>query len=227
MFFTGLFLLLVSCIILKRSYFDYLISNSPTYDHSDTAHSSTITAVKNNSIVKSDLVESSTSTSSSSSKTETHCIIKTHNTASLSANCKCAYLYPIDSLRYVLEILLMIVSVPRFRIIHCCFNIKVRTTLEIVCVLYSLAFLIVKLSEIIVQKFNVYIRILFSNTTKLLFILSLICVVLIVPFRLACNTFAEDMLLTGGIALMSAYFIYFARFSILLSHESFLFLNFY
>lgn len=64
------------------------------------------------------------------------------------------------------------------------------------------------------QKFNVYVRILLSNVTTLLFLLSLVFVILIVPMRLICNSYVEDILVAAGIVLMSAYFIYFARYKI-------------
>ena len=49
------------------------------------------------------------------------------------------------------------------------------------------------------------------NPTKIFFIFSLVCILLIVPFRLTCNTDGEDVLVVLSIILECVYFLYFAR----------------
>jgi hypothetical protein len=59
---------------------------------------------------------------------------------------------------------------------------------------------------------RLYLHLLINHISKLSFMLSLICVLLLLPFRLACLIDAEDVVTVLGICLMSMYFLYFGRF---------------
>ena len=83
--------------------------------------------------------------------------------------------------------------------------------MEIITVLYSVCFLITKINEMMIQKIVVYFETILQKLSKAFFIISLICVLLIVPMRLTCNTYGEDILCVLAIISMSIYFIYFAR----------------
>lgn len=82
---------------MKRGYFDYLSRESAADLHETELLS----------------VESLTNTSSKNPNQQS-CIIKTKLITILSPACRCAYLYPIDSLRYVLQSNLSNLRLPSF-----------------------------------------------------------------------------------------------------------------
>ena len=64
--------------------------------------------------------------------------------------------------------------------------------------------------EIYIQKWNMWLKSLFSP--KLLFLLALIMILIIFVFRLSCETYGEDILITTVIILISIYCpIYFGK----------------
>lgn len=56
-----------------------------------------------------------------------------------------------------------------------------------------------------------YVKTLLFNPSKVLFILSLLCWLLIIPMRLSCNTYAEDVLTVLAIITQSTYILYLGR----------------
>lgn len=102
-FFAGLFVLFVACIILKRSYFDYLAQESASLNSEhglvetvDKTTTTTATKINTNNNNNNNSITETISIAAS------NCIIITHANKHFSVKCKCAYLYPTDSLRYVI-----------------------------------------------------------------------------------------------------------------------------
>ena len=66
-------------------------------------------------------------------------------------------------------------------------------------------------TELLAQKLLVSLKILFTNPFKLAFIMSLICNLLIVPMRLTCNNYGEDVLVVLSIVIAPFYILHLAR----------------
>ena len=127
--------------------------------------------------------------SSHANESDLKCILDTPEFNAISDSCSCIYLYPPKDDK----------------------NKYVRSTFEIVLLLYTIMFLLIKLVQMFNQKLNIYIDMLIENTTKFIFLLSLICILLMVPMRISCIPEGEDYLMVISIILMSMYFLYFAR----------------
>lgn len=102
-------------------------------------------------------------------------------------SCKCAYLYPTDSFLYF------------------------RTIVEYIIALSSLAFIVIAFNEFYIQKRELFFRSLIKNPSKILFYCALISILIIIPLRLTCNTYGEDILVALVIILLAFHSIYFGR----------------
>ena len=65
--------------------------------------------------------------------------------------------------------------------------------------------------EIYIIKPKVYLKTLKHNSIKILFIISCVLILLIIPFRLTCNPDVEDVLIVIAVLAMSSKFLYFFR----------------
>lgn len=105
----------------------------------------------------------------------------------IKAECSCIYLHPVDSNKYA------------------------RVVVEIFIVVLTVFLLAIKITQILNQKLYVYVTMMMENSSKFIFILALICVLLMVPMRISCMPEGEDILLVISIIFMSCYFLYFGR----------------
>ena len=105
----------------------------------------------------------------------------------LKDGCECVYLYPTDDNRYA------------------------RTVFEIMLELYSFAYVIKSVYELYTQGFKLYSQTLLFNPTKILFLISLVCTLLIIPMRFTCSHKAEDVLNVLAVVLMGTYILYLGR----------------
>ena len=110
------------------------------------------------------------------------------NCIQLKNECRCAYLYPNDPLRFL------------------------RVGLEILVLVYSVAYLVIICSEFYVQRFNLYTKTLLFNPSKITFIISLIADLICIPMRFACLYQVEDYLTVVSIIFKSLYILYLGRF---------------
>ena len=88
---------------------------------------------------------------------------------------------------------------------------KVRTIIEIIILLYTCLLLVLKANELYIQGFKVFVNSLKSNFVQTLFLISLVCILLILPIRLTCNVKVEDYLVVVAICAMSFNFFTFLR----------------
>ena len=102
-------------------------------------------------------------------------------------SCKCAYLYPTDSARFA------------------------RFFFEMVIYVYCGIQLLIVTSELIIQRLALYIQTLLFNPSKAVFIASLLCYLLIIPMRLTCQTYGEDVLTVIALICNTAYILYLGR----------------
>jgi hypothetical protein len=160
--FAILFFLYAAIVLMKRSYFDFIVSKNSEQ-------------------------ESSESSAEASNMTRPACVEVEERGIWITNECRCIYLNPID-------------------------QGHARTTFELIFWIYALFFLIAKLAELYRTNWKFYLLLLLKHTTKMLFILSLVCVLLLLPMRLSCSIDAEEILTVLGIVLMSTYFLYFGRF---------------
>ncbi|CAF0937774.1 unnamed protein product, partial [Brachionus calyciflorus] len=116
-----------------------------------------------------------------------HCVATNRTTSNLLKECSCAYLYPTDSARYA------------------------RVVVELIMILYSISYLIIMGSELYIQKITSYIQTLLFNPSKIFFIMSLICNLLLIPMRFSCTTEGEDILLVLSIIFRSIFILYLGR----------------
>lgn len=105
----------------------------------------------------------------------------------LKDGCECVYLYPTDDNRYV------------------------RTVFEIIVQLYTFAYIINTGYELYTQGFKLYSQTLLFNPTKILFLISLVCTLLIIPMRFTCCHKGEDVLNVLALVLMATYILYLGR----------------
>jgi hypothetical protein len=76
---------------------------------------------------------------------------------------------------------------------------------------YSAIQLVIVLSEFMIQRLTLYIQTLLFNPSKVVFIISLIAYLLILPMRLSCSTYGEDVLTVLSIVGNTAYILYLGR----------------
>jgi len=91
------------------------------------------------------------------------------------------------------------------------FSYQKRTVVELLVLAYTVAFFLFKINELRLQRLSSYVQSLLHDLSKLFFVLSLLCVMAILPARLACWTELEDYLTMIGVLLMSSNFLYFSR----------------
>ncbi|CAF0929774.1 unnamed protein product [Brachionus calyciflorus] len=118
---------------------------------------------------------------------EMNCTLETDNYTKLLDECKCAYLEPNDPNRFV------------------------RLIFEIFVLTYSVIYLIKICSELYIQSIKLYIETLLFNPSKVIFIFSLICYLLIIPMRFSCNYVGEDYLIIFSILFKCTYILYLGR----------------
>jgi hypothetical protein len=161
---TVLFFLFAAVVLMKRSYFDFIVKTYVNQTTSHDAHNQTVNETA-----------------------ERTCLDSEERGTWITDECRCIYLNPIDQ-GYA------------------------RTTVEIILWLSALVFFMIKLTELYRTNWKFYLLLLLKHTSKMLFILSLVCVLLLLPARLACLVDLEEILTVLGIILMSTYFLYFGRF---------------
>ena len=88
---------------------------------------------------------------------------------------------------------------------------KVRMIFEIITIIYTIAYILLFCYEFYIQKAHLYMQTLLFNPFKVVFILSLIATLLMVPMRIACNTYGEDVLLILSVILKSMFILYLGR----------------
>lgn len=115
-----------------------------------------------------------------------HCLEHEEEYTTLAKECQCAYLMPKDDNRYF------------------------RTILEIIVILYSLGYVLINVKEFWVQRLN-YGRTLMNSPSKISFLFSNLCILLIVPMRFLCMTYGEDVLLVLSIIFMATYCLHLGR----------------
>lgn len=101
--------------------------------------------------------------------------------------CKCAYLYPEDEYRHGLLVM------------------------EIFMYIYSAVYLVIFGYELYIQKVALYSKSLLLNPSKVLFIISVILTLLIIPLRVSCSVDGEDYLMIISIIFKSFYVLYLGR----------------
>jgi hypothetical protein len=61
------------------------------------------------------------------------------------------------------------------------------------------------------QGLDLYARTLLANPTRILFLIALLCILAVIPFRFACLTFVEDTLVSLAIILLGMSSLYYGR----------------
>ena len=67
------------------------------------------------------------------------------------------------------------------------------------------------LVELFVEKFYLYLQTLLFNPSKIIFLISLVLTLLILPMRVSCAYEAEDYLIVLSIICKSVYILYLGR----------------
>ncbi len=75
----------------------------------------------------------------------------------------------------------------------------------------TVAYLVVTVKDIIIARPLIYARSVYSNPTKVLFLLALVAVMICIEFRYTCGTYGEDVLSTLIIVFLGVYSLYFGR----------------
>lgn len=115
------------------------------------------------------------------------CIERDVKYSKLLSECRCAYLYPSDGLSYV------------------------RLVFELVIYLYSIIYLTMFVIELHNQRLFLFMQTLFFNPAKIFLIFSLVSTLLILPMRLSCNVYGEDILVSLTILFKSIFILYLGR----------------
>ena len=106
----------------------------------------------------------------------------------LMSDCRCAYLYPTDGLNFI------------------------RYIFEFILYFYSIVYLTMFCIELKNQRLFLFMQTLFFNPAKIFLIFSLISTLLILPMRLSCNVYGEDILVSLTILFKSIFILYLGRF---------------
>ncbi len=88
---------------------------------------------------------------------------------------------------------------------------QLQTVLEIIQMVYSFIYLLLFSTELYIQRFQLYSKTLLFNPSKVLFILSLVLTLLMIPMRLTCTYTGEDYLIVLTIILKPTYILYLGR----------------
>ncbi|RNA00117.1 transient receptor potential cation channel subfamily V member 5 [Brachionus plicatilis] len=116
-----------------------------------------------------------------------NCAAPNRTSSNLKKKCACAYLNPNDSKRFT------------------------RIVFEIILTIYSIIYIVIMGCEFYIQKFSSYIKSLLLNPSKIFFVFSLICTLLIIPMRFSCLPEGEDFLLVTSTLFKSVYILYLGR----------------
>ena len=88
---------------------------------------------------------------------------------------------------------------------------------------YSVFYLIIFGIELYIQR-QLYFQTLLFNPSKVVFIFSLFCYLLIVPMRFSCEEYGEDILTALAIIFQSTYILYLGRYFFELTKVIFLYI---
>ncbi|XP_052092799.1 transient receptor potential cation channel subfamily V member 5-like isoform X3 [Mytilus californianus] len=100
---------------------------------------------------------------------------------------------------------------PCFLLKACDTNDKVRWALEIIVLLASIMYLCLAMKEIYHQGFTIFFTTLGGAPMKMLFLLSCVFVVMMLPGRATCSTQYEDVVAVLAILGTAPYFLFFCR----------------
>ncbi|XP_063424237.1 transient receptor potential cation channel subfamily V member 5-like isoform X4 [Mytilus trossulus] len=100
---------------------------------------------------------------------------------------------------------------PCFLLKACDTNDKIRWALEIIVLLAAIMYLCLAMKEIYHQGFNIFFTTLGGAPMKMLFLLSCVFVVMMLPGRATCSTQYEDVVAVLAILGTAPYFLFFCR----------------
>jgi hypothetical protein len=92
-----------------------------------------------------------------------------------------------------------------------CFS-KPRTIFEIIVLLFSICLILNEIRSFFVQGLKVYFKTLKTNPFKIFLFISLISNMIMIPFRLTCFVYGEDIFSSICIISLGLYSFYFGRF---------------
>ena len=75
----------------------------------------------------------------------------------------------------------------------------------------TFAYIVQTIRDIIITRPLIYLRSVYSNPTKVLFLIALVFIIICLPLRLACNVYGEDILSTMVVIILGIYSLYFGR----------------
>lgn len=96
--------------------------------------------------------------------------------------------------------------------------LKLRTIFEIIVVLYTVVLVLISLNELYIQKWRLFLKALLDNPSRIAFLFALACILIIIPLRVSCNTYGEDILVAMTSIFLGFSSIYFARFFTFSNH---------
>ncbi len=101
--------------------------------------------------------------------------------------CSCQYLYANDS------------------------GVGFRTFMEIVCLIYTVLYILFFVREIVAVGIKNFLKLMIANPSRIFMLVTLLCVLLCLPMRLACQIVAEDYLVSLAITFLPTYILYLGR----------------
>lgn len=84
--------------------------------------------------------------------------------------------------------------------------------LEILLIIYTIAYLVIIGKELYISRFALYMKSLALNPSKVLLILSFFMTLLRIPLRVACESIGEDYLIILSIICKCSYVLYLGRY---------------
>ena len=78
-------------------------------------------------------------------------------------------------------------------------------------ILFTVFYLGIFAVDFYVQRWRLFLETLLANPTRIIFLLALLCIILVVPFRYTCNVHGEDILVSLALIMLSVYAMYFGR----------------
>lgn len=88
---------------------------------------------------------------------------------------------------------------------------KARTVLEMIIFVFTVGLIAQIFRDIYVQRPRVYLESLLINPFKIIFFLALVGNIVMIPLRLSCNTYGEDLVQAMVIVFLGTYILYFGR----------------
>ncbi len=88
---------------------------------------------------------------------------------------------------------------------------KTRAFFEITVIVYTILLIVVNVREILIHNIHVYLKFFYANPTKIFLLVSLILNLIIIPLRLACNSYGEDILTSMVIIFLGLHSLYYGR----------------